>query len=928
MSVLSPTEGTVDLSDRQTQSAIASVAFICKLYISESSRICPESLYEVVRQLHNIILTVSDFSETLQDDISQLCELWFLQERDGRESISPQMISYLLALALSNFNAKDANRVIACQEALKDIDIDDPSSESLRILIQRCFLHSHFLQKEKGRKFLVYLFNLTPNLIEPLHMTIKSALVACNIPHAEIFADIYFRTWRSSDGLFRIKIENCLQNFIHLTIHSANTVLLRNSKIILKQFIDNKASNRDIEEMLERLYSPILWKSMEVANPIVRENALFQFALVFPLIRSDSRQREVDNHIQEQLNLLIDCLSDTHTNVRKQAVLSSGRILSLYWELLPYQVISTILEILCGKLAFDASSFSVREAVLKAIISILQNYLSHSTLKECIHRLAPLLNDTNEKVRINMIHLLETISMKTNIEFYRFVSVEDLLKALGCEPNKKNQLAISRLLVPTYWPSEIENYLKERVRRCANVVEADRNAAIVFYSNLNLKKAPLVDVVFFLRYVWKKLVCAWIKGLNEGGEKGRKKQKIRDTLDKDSILTLLRIIVVVWEKIDSTLASSGDVQLVQKLVSVFTDDFMNSLADQIDHISVFRIAAHLPSSLIPNFVKRCQESLLKSKFQQQYLECLFTWKEDFADTILQDINRGLSTPFEEGEIDIDIEIEKNLNLLLSIMNGDNWLLEEMVSSDILEDTLSIMKKYLGLAKGIIHMNSSIDVDIKNIITCIDIYYRLLFHSKIINAQKHVEYIIQSELEELIDWVNQHVIPQISTDLEEERLNIRIQNDDYPKKLESSFLILKPLLLIVCDYYVMGFSGNVFGSKVLKLIQSLLSSYSSLELCKYVCISTWKVMLNYWFRYPSTDIFEDSEYILKDENTVLEILKKVIERDNYINDGVITKNGLKAFKIQMKKRKMTLSFTNIQDYISNIESEFSKKVEVR
>lgn len=915
-STLEPQDGAVNLSDRKTQSIIAAIAFITKIYISESSRICPESLYQVVCNLHNIILTISDHSETLQDDISLLCEMWFKQDRDGKEAISPQMISYLLALALSNFNAKDAGRVITCQDALSEIDLDDPSAESVRILVQRCFLHSHFLMKEKGRKFLVHLFSLTPNLIDSLHMTIKSALVACDKEHAEIFAEIYFRAWKSLDGLFQMKLENCIQNFIHLSIYSANPVLLKNSKIVLKQFIDNKSTNRDIEEMLERLYSPILWKSFEVANPQVRENALFQFALVFPLLPTDMRQREVDTALQDQIGLLVDCLSDKFPNVRKQAVLASGRILSLYWELLPHQIISTILDSLFNHLAFDSSSFSVRESVLKAIVSIMQNYLSHSTIEAYVRKIVALINDNNEKVRGHMVKLLETISKKTNFEFYRFVSVDDLLKTLGGETNKKNQHALTRLLMPTYWPEDIEKVTKERIKRCANAVLTDANSAVMFYTSLDLRKASLTEVVQFIRGLWKRIIQKWIVERPDSS-KGNKKQKTVESFDKETIISILRIIVVVWDKIDEKLASSDNTDLIQKLVYVFTDDLMVSLTEKVDHISIYRIAAHLPASLIPKFVEKCTQALSTTKFQTQYFECLFTWKDSYGDTILEDINGGLTASLQENEDDFSQEISNHLNMLLSLLNGDEWLRSEVLSSDKIEETLSILKKYFKFAENKLK-GSSDSIEDGLIVLCLQTYFRILFHMKAINAENQIDYNISTELESLLEWLSSNVVSILKTDLEDEELNLRILRDEISRKHRFPIELLKAMLTIMSDYYTLGYAGNSFGSRVLFLIASLLQCHMTLDLFKLLASSTWRILLNYWFRYPSTDIFDESNFVLKDESFVLSLLAKVIQKDRDVNGSMTSRIGLKTFKTQIRRRNLMQSLENIQRYINGVE----------
>jgi hypothetical protein len=104
----------------------------------------------------------------------------------------------------------------------------------------------------------------------------------------------------------------CIQELIHIAIHARNATVLKQVQAILKYIVEQKHGDRTVEEMLERLYGPILWRSMEVANPLVRENALIQFALVFPLVRADQPQREIDEALSMGFSSLSDCLADSH----------------------------------------------------------------------------------------------------------------------------------------------------------------------------------------------------------------------------------------------------------------------------------------------------------------------------------------------------------------------------------------------------------------------------------------------------------------------------------------------------------------------------------------------------------------------------------------------------------------------------------------
>ena len=61
---------------------------------------------------------------------------------------------------------------------------------------------------------------------------------------------------------------------------------------------------KGVSEMLLRLYSPFLWRSLKVANPDVRANACTLFLDAFPLQDPDSNREETDKMLQKQFDAM------------------------------------------------------------------------------------------------------------------------------------------------------------------------------------------------------------------------------------------------------------------------------------------------------------------------------------------------------------------------------------------------------------------------------------------------------------------------------------------------------------------------------------------------------------------------------------------------------------------------------------------------
>lgn len=239
-------------------------------------------------------------AECVQESISVLCETWYLQERDSRDAVVAHTLSYLLKKTLEpTAKITYLKRLNKIRSSLELLDFEDPiTAPGIREILQGTTVNPFFLVNEPGKKFIIYLFSLHEDLIDDLHAAILSSLPTSKDWMAEAYAEIYFKVsptsplfiikaWRASEGQSRLRIEhNCIQDYIKHAIHLKNQRLLKSTQIILNYFQTQKLQFRHIDAMLVRLYEPILWRSLTVANPLVRRNAVSQFTMAFPLVKS------------------------------------------------------------------------------------------------------------------------------------------------------------------------------------------------------------------------------------------------------------------------------------------------------------------------------------------------------------------------------------------------------------------------------------------------------------------------------------------------------------------------------------------------------------------------------------------------------------------------------------------------------------------
>lgn len=181
--------------------------------------------------------------------------------------------------------------------------------------------------------------------------------------------------------------------------------------------------------------------------------------------------------------------------VRVEAVNLTGQILSLFIDFVPPRVSQVLLSVLIQSLASDKNSSDVRVAVLKALNKILSAPLTHALMKELLPELSNLIYDHSEKVRMEMVQLLETIKKIKGIKFYDIVKVEVLLSRLADDGNVKIRKCISKLLLETYFPFSGKKST-DLISRCIEAIKANSEAAKAFYESISLQVFSFVCLYF------------------------------------------------------------------------------------------------------------------------------------------------------------------------------------------------------------------------------------------------------------------------------------------------------------------------------------------------------------------------------------------------------------------------------------------------
>uniref|UniRef100_A0A8D0RCE4 Condensin-2 complex subunit G2 n=1 Tax=Sus scrofa TaxID=9823 RepID=A0A8D0RCE4_PIG len=362
--------------------AITSVILASVSVINENENY--EALLECAVILNGILYALPESERALQGSIQDLCVTWWERGLPAKEDMGKTAFIMLLRRSLETKTGADICRLWRIHQALYCFDYDLEESREIKDMLLECFININYIKKEEVNAF-SYL--VSAGAVRRVQGQILNLLWGSGSLSLMVhIAEIYFRAWKKASGKILEAIENsCIQDFMYHGVH-----LHRRSPVharvreILSYFHNQKKVRQGVEEMLYRLYKPILWRGLKARNSEVRSNAALLFVEAFPIRDPNFNAVEMDSEIQKQFEELYSLLEDPYPMVRSTGILGVCKITSKYWEMMPPTILIDLLKKVTGELAFDASSADVRCSVFKCLPIILDNKLSHPLLEQLL----------------------------------------------------------------------------------------------------------------------------------------------------------------------------------------------------------------------------------------------------------------------------------------------------------------------------------------------------------------------------------------------------------------------------------------------------------------------------------------------------------------------------------------------------------------
>ncbi|XP_062101820.1 uncharacterized protein LOC133807872 isoform X2 [Humulus lupulus] len=464
-----------DEKHKITQS-LQAITYITRLCVSHPKKVfSPLDLLPGVQGLHdNLIVFESD--SALSSEIVNLCEEWWKEDLAGRESLISQSLPFLMSRSLTLSKKQDVYRVCALREAFILFDFEDESIEDLKLLLIRCVIAPLYMKTEEGRRFIAFAFGLSRQLLKEFLAMIRSQIPFGSKSMLEAYGDVLFRAWKIAEMDTKEEIENgFLQGLVESAIYAGSATLAASVRRVLGAFINQRTTN-GVEKLLFGLTEPVIFRSLQVANSNVRQNALHLFLDLFPFEDPDATKEVKDALLDKQFYLLERMLMDDSPDIRVVAVEGSCRILHLFWEIIPSPTITKILTKVFNDMSHDICN-EVRLSTLNGIIYLLGNPQSHEILKVLLPRLGHLMVDNVLSIRLAVVDLLLVIRDIRNFQFHKVVELDVLLFTLTDDHSHVAQ-KITKLLMPSYFPSKAST--EEACNRCVTLIKRSPMAGARF----------------------------------------------------------------------------------------------------------------------------------------------------------------------------------------------------------------------------------------------------------------------------------------------------------------------------------------------------------------------------------------------------------------------------------------------------------------
>ncbi|XP_027001357.2 condensin-2 complex subunit G2 [Tachysurus fulvidraco] len=827
---------------KHTMAVLEGVTLVCTVCVdSVQSGDNYTDLLDCLYSLNSVESCLPLSEVPLQKAIHWLFECWWRRGLQGKEELGwTAFVACLENTIMLKKTLTELNRLYSLRDILLSVEFDSERGQYITNPLLQCFLNTNHIKREEGKRFLAFLFSWDVGFIKMIHETIKNQLQFLSKAVAEDVAEIYFRAWKKASSPFLEEIElSCIQDLMQhgVLLHRSSPVQSKVRQIL--SYLHKQKFRQGVDEMLHRLYMPILWKALKSVNAEVRANATLLFTEAFPIQDPNMSSDRVDELVQKQLDTLFALLEDMNPSVRCAAVLGACSVLSRCWELLPSSIITDLLKKLL-ELATDSSSPDCRCAVFMCLSMILDNRMSHPLMEELLPALKLSLHDTSEKVRVAFVDLLLKIKAVRAAKFWKVCSMEHLLKRLELD-----SVCVSKRIVNLLFTSFFPLTQPEAVwcERCVSMIQMNHGAARKFYRYAYMYTAPtnIVKLMLMIRKCLNACIQKTAESPDESVCSNKENSVLEDVLsvkDTTVMASLLELVVILWKSVQKSLQLNQEAlqYTTVKFASVLPE-YLRVFQDERCTAALIRLASLLPVSAVPAFRSKVSAQLKRLdsgspvSLYSQLIECVCGWGQlshvlELAVLWLTEAT-PLKTVDESGrgsrqvqfdEPEVEMKPELGLDYLEYVLSRPH-IRDSLLSLSV--DQLTPLITALAAWKEVLY-SSLTEGEVNEAVTetalrAFGIHSRLTVHLQYKDPQGRT---FLTTLEESVDWVEKRVLPFL----------VAPGDSVCEQQLSLGRRIVEICLYVCKDAVLLALGDSDFNEQVLQLCSYVLLSEKG-----YMCV---------------------------------------------------------------------------------------------
>ncbi|CAD7956244.1 unnamed protein product [Amoebophrya sp. A25] len=342
---------------------------------------------------------------------------------------------------------QDVNRLWEMREIFRILDLEANASSHVKQRLNTCLTEICFYRGD-GPKFLQFLITMSPNAAADFDESLYNILPTRTPNQIKTLSEVYLDVWKRWDAQARknddsesaveaVKslqdFERRLQNWMLIALQG-NKEAHKTALAFLRPFHKNRSENEyRLNDMLVRLWSPLLWRNLQMPNAIVRAQATSVFAMVFPLTSSGMNKDELEEKMQKHFKHMRDLLEDKDSGVRFSATQMVCKVLASWWSVVPNNEASALLEKIAavGRDKGCPENRAVVASSLKMLIT--EEPQAHDSARHVLKYLSMQLHDTAPKVRQAFVELLLVVKKDAKFQIQDVVTTQDLLHRIAFE---------------------------------------------------------------------------------------------------------------------------------------------------------------------------------------------------------------------------------------------------------------------------------------------------------------------------------------------------------------------------------------------------------------------------------------------------------------------------------------------------------------